>query len=199
MRSKTVILPGERQEDFDALAAGWRAEYGGDGQATESMLQRVILADWFLERMERRYVEAEAELAELKPGERTEEHDKRIELCLRYKTTHERSFFRAFYALRALRKDKLREELDLKRFEERMDKLAKEAFERAASGHEAEMQAKAENGAAEPEQTRGGDGKRGVQATKRESRKPLMAEMWVESGAELFRQKSAMGARARSA
>ena len=55
-----------------------------------------------------------------------------MELCLRYKTGHERSFYRAWYALRALGKDKIRELLDVGKWKERIDKMAREEVQKSA-------------------------------------------------------------------
>jgi hypothetical protein len=52
LRSRKLLIGDERQEDFDRLAAGWRAEYEPEGQAGESLIERVILGDWFLRRAE---------------------------------------------------------------------------------------------------------------------------------------------------
>ncbi len=142
MRSQKLILEDERQEDFDRLAAGWRAEYGEDGQAAESLLERVILNDWFLRRAERRYIEAETELAAVHPLEWTEEQHHQIELYLRYKTTGERSFYRALSALRGLRKDKIREELDFEKMRQRMDEYAVKAVEKVAQEQAVKCQEK---------------------------------------------------------
>src|ERR1700761_2608638 len=97
MRARTVIIGDERQEDFDRLAAGWRAEFDCEGQAAESLLERVIRGDWFLRRAEGVYMDAEAELAEVHPLEWTAEQHAQMQLYLRYKTTAERSFYRAYY------------------------------------------------------------------------------------------------------
>src|SRR5579875_2667974 len=95
-RARTVIIGEERQEDFDRLAAGWRAEYEVEGQAAESLMERVILGDWLLRRAEGVYLDAEAELAAVPLLERTAEQHAQLALYLRYKTTAERSFYRAF-------------------------------------------------------------------------------------------------------
>lgn len=131
VRARTVIVGDERQEDFDRLAAGWRAEYEVDGQAAESLIGRVILADWMLRRAEGAYLDVEAELWATHPLEWTAEQHAQLALFLRYKTTAERTFYRAFAALRGLRKDKLREELDWQRMRRKMDAYAAEAVEKA--------------------------------------------------------------------
>lgn len=131
MRSHSVLVGDERQEDFDRLAAGWRAEYEPEGQAAESLIQRVILTDWFLRRAETAYMDAESELSQLHPLDRSADQHARILLYLRYKTTAERSFYRAYNALRGLRKDKIKEELDWMKVRNKLDKYAVEAVEKA--------------------------------------------------------------------
>jgi hypothetical protein len=185
MRSRTVIVGEERQEDFDRLAAGWRAEFDFEGQAAESLLERVILGDWFLRRAEGVYMDAEAELAEVHPLEWTEEQHAQMELYGRYKTTAERSFYRAYYALRGLRKDKLKEELDLSKLRQKMDEYAVEAVEKASTEREErqpapqptkQSEAKKANGAPED---RGKAIFRGQNAPKK-MRKVAVLDQWIE-------------------
>lgn len=173
MRSRTVIIGDERQEDFDRLAAGWRAEYGDEGQATRSLLERVILSDWYLQRAERRYMEAEGELGETGPLEWSEEQHKKIELYLRYKARAEGSFYRALYALRGLRKDRLKEELDLEKMRREMRELGREAVREAAK----ELQQ--EKASAEPA-ARAQKIFRGQNQSSKKRRKIAVLDQWVE-------------------
>jgi len=136
VRARTVIVAGERQEDFDRLAAGWRAEYEPQGQAAESLIERVILGDWFLRRAEAVYMDAESELAAIHPLARTPEQHAKLALYVRYKTTAERSFYRAYQALRGLRKDKIREDLDWENVRKKIDNYAVNAVEKASSDHQ---------------------------------------------------------------
>jgi hypothetical protein len=176
MRSKKLIVEDETQEAFDSLAAGWRAEYDDDGQATKSLLERVILNDWFLRRAERRYMGAEEELAQKNTLEWTEEDHKKIELYLRYKTTNERSFYRAFNSLRGLRKDKIREALDLEKMEKQAEEFVRKAFDKVG----AERQAKAE--AKKAENVMAGRGKDLFQGQNhpKKQRKIGVLDQWVE-------------------
>ncbi|HEX3681194.1 MAG TPA: hypothetical protein VHU83_01535, partial [Bryobacteraceae bacterium] len=88
------------------------------------------------------YMDAEAELAERHPLERTAEQHAQMQLYLRYKTTAERSFYRAYYALRGLRKDKLKEELDFDKLRQKLDEYAVEAVEKASAEREEKGQAR---------------------------------------------------------
>ena len=42
---KSLILEGESQEEFEALAAGWRKEFEPEGASGERLIQGVILND----------------------------------------------------------------------------------------------------------------------------------------------------------
>jgi hypothetical protein len=180
MRSRKLIVGDERQEDFDRLAAGWRAEYEPEGQAAESLIERVILHDWLLRRAEGQCLDAESALAEMDPLERTEEQHHKLQLYLRYRTTAERSFYRAFYALRGLRKDKLREELDVEKFREEMKRAVREEAVHAVAEvtqERAEAQLKkAEEVAAAKREQAGGAGRKG----KKKGGAPGLLEQWVE-------------------
>jgi hypothetical protein len=180
MRSKKIIIGEEKQEDFDRLAAGWRAEYEPDGQAAESLLKRVILADWFLERAESAYMEMEAELGDVPLLTRTAEQQRQLELYLRYKTSAERSFYRAFQALRGLRKDRNREELQIVNVKKVIEKCAVEAVDRASGqreNRETELRAKAGE-----EKAPGSRAKQvfGGPKQPKKMRKPSVLEQWVE-------------------
>lgn len=174
MRSKKLLVGEESQEDFDRLAAGWRAEYEPEGQAAESVIERVILGDWFLRRAERCCMEAEWELAEVEGRDHKQEEldakHAKVQLYSRYRTTHERSFYRAFYALRGLRKDKVKELLDVKRFEEKLNGMAEQAVKDAAE----RGTQKAQNVAAAQRE------KKVQQKRKKHGGKPVVIEQWVE-------------------
>ena len=130
-RSKRIIVGDERQEDFDALDAGWREEFEMEGQAGKSLLKRVILNDWLLQRAEGHYLGAQEDVAMTEPAAWTEEQHKKVQLFLRYKTTAERSFYRAYNALKELRKDKVREELQMDKVREKIEKFVEEAATKA--------------------------------------------------------------------
>ena len=110
---KSLILEDESQEEYDAMAAAWREEFEPEGASGERLIQGVILNDWLLRRAESRYLETEMALSEVPPLQWTAEQHHTMELMTRYKTTAERAFYRAFNAMRGLRKDKFREEISL--------------------------------------------------------------------------------------
>ena len=179
MRSRKLIVGDERQEDFDQLAAGWRAEYEPEGQAAESLMERVILNDWLLRRGERCHLDAEWELAELQASEAAaeeiEKQHQKVQLYLRYKTTAERSFYRAFYAVRGLRKDKVREELDVEKFRKEIQRMARE--EAAIADREAQQEKAAGKGRAVAAQGGAAKGNR-----KKRGGEVVTMERWLEVG-----------------
>jgi len=76
----------------------------------------------------------------------TAEQHHKMELMTRYKTSAERSFYRAFNAMRALRKDKFREEISIENLRKVVERLYEEKYRNAqAESDEApETDAKAE-------------------------------------------------------
>jgi hypothetical protein len=90
-----LILPDECREDYDKVAAGWRGEFEPAGYQEERLVEILVRNDWFFQRAERRWMDAEADEAE--------QHQ--LELLQRYKTAAERSFWRAWTAVGGLKKD----------------------------------------------------------------------------------------------
>ncbi len=97
-RSKALILADERQADFDRVAEGWRKEFEPTGYQEERLVEILVRNDWFFQRADRLWQEAQAS------GD--DQHT--LELMQRYRTTAERSFFRALAAVRGLSKDLVR-------------------------------------------------------------------------------------------
>jgi hypothetical protein len=120
-RSNRLIVRGERQEDFDALRKKWIKEYLPENELEEELLERVIECDWLLKRAERNAIEADARLAEKEPGEESEADHKYLQLMLRYQTSRERSFYRAWRAFEQLRKDRIGEAAAMLRVEKQVN------------------------------------------------------------------------------
>jgi len=114
--SKVLFLPGENPDDFEAIEAGWRKEFEPEGYQEERLVEILVLNDWFLKRAQRNLDEAEAEVF----GGGGDFH--RVELMQRYKTTHERAFYRALGALESLRKDIMREKMEMIRLQGRLER-----------------------------------------------------------------------------
>ena len=105
-----LILPDERQEDFDEIEDGWREEYQPEGHAENTLVDAVILNQWLMKRAERRVLQAEAGAVEEcgdDPHGWSEERRHTFELMQRYKTTAERAFYRSWNAVQGLRKDRM--------------------------------------------------------------------------------------------
>lgn len=125
---KLVILPDESQEDYDGIEQGWRDEFEPEGYQEERLVNNLVFNDWLLMRAQRRVMEVEAAIGE--EGLPTAERQHELELMLRYKTTVERAFYRAWEALRGLRKDIMRDRRETEKLGKQVDDLAKKVEER---------------------------------------------------------------------
>jgi hypothetical protein len=131
-RANRLIVKGERQEDYDALRKEWFDEYIPETALEESLLEDVVRYKWFLMRAERNTEEAEARLAEMHPSEWTDADHKLLQLMMRYQTTRERSFHRAWRAFEQLRKDRLGEAAAIVRLRASIRNEMEETEEEAA-------------------------------------------------------------------
>jgi len=107
--SRTLILPGERQEDYDLLVADWLHDYAPQVATAYELVVQTAQAHWFYLRVLHQCDRAEAEWAQQNPLEWDEEEWKTRERLGRYRTTAERSFHRALTAIEARRKSRLAE------------------------------------------------------------------------------------------
>ena len=96
--SKALILDDERLEDYQAVEHGWHTQFAPADYQEERLVEILVRNDWMLQRAERRYLEAQA-------GDWTPEQRHQLELMQRYRTAAERSFYRAWNALRGLKRD----------------------------------------------------------------------------------------------
>jgi len=107
--SRTLILSGERQEDYDLLLADWLHDYAPQVATAYELVVQTAQAHWFYLRVLHQCDRAEAEWAQQNPLEWDEEEWKTRERLGRYRTTAERSFHRALTAIEARRKSRLAE------------------------------------------------------------------------------------------
>ena len=111
------LLPGESEEEYNALAQQWRDEYAvlPESPALASLLDTLIKADWVQKRAFNSYCKSETALAMAEISHASQEEIteifKRLQLTLRYKTSLENSFQRAFRAIEAFRKSRIAERL----------------------------------------------------------------------------------------
>ena len=114
--SKVLILENEDPTDLEAIRAGWWKEFEPEGYQEERLVEILVLNDWWLKRAQRNLDEAEAAVF----GGGGDFH--RVELMQRYKTTHERAFYRALSALQCLRKDIIRERMENVRLQGKLER-----------------------------------------------------------------------------
>lgn len=62
-RSKVVILPKEKHEDFDALCDRWIAAFEPENEAGLHFVEQIVMNAWSLERAIRRYNAVEEKLS----------------------------------------------------------------------------------------------------------------------------------------
>ncbi|HEY1213475.1 MAG TPA: hypothetical protein VGE93_07560 [Bryobacteraceae bacterium] len=107
--SRTMILPGERQEDYDLLVADWLHDYGPQVATAYELVVQTAQAHWFYLRVLRQCDRAVREWEGQNPALWEEQQWKARERLGRYRTTAERSFHRALTAIEARRKSRLAE------------------------------------------------------------------------------------------
>jgi len=130
LTSKQLFLPGESEEEFAQLRAGWLLQYAPESSAEAEMVEQLARNHWFCKRAERRYLEVEERLGEGSAAEWSEEQFRLLERIVRYKTTAERSFQRSLTMVRQLRQDRLREE----RAEVQAEERVRRSEEKTAQG-----------------------------------------------------------------
>jgi hypothetical protein len=102
LRARTVVLPGEKAEDFHQLCAGLEAEWQPQSCTEQLLVEQMAVAQWKLARVDA----CETALFDRFEGTRQIGHLERIsQMAVR----HERSFFRALRELERLREDRRRE------------------------------------------------------------------------------------------
>jgi hypothetical protein len=99
-RSQQTILPDEDPVEFQATIDDWFEAYGPQDPVAARLVEETALADWFLRRNRKRLDQTERRLPP-DAWDWTEQDQKRYQNFLRYKTTAERSFLRAFKELEA--------------------------------------------------------------------------------------------------
>jgi hypothetical protein len=99
-RSERTVLPFEDPAEWEFTLQSWIEAYNPQGPTAATLVFEAARAQWIFQRNQQRLDETESGLP---PDaiEWTEEHIKRYNNFLRYKTTAERSFYRAFNNLEA--------------------------------------------------------------------------------------------------
>ena len=120
-----LLLPGESQEQYDALRETWRKQYDLSEPAGPELVEILLERDWMQQRCTYKICRLEIQLAEAEAAEdenRVEKLEKRLINAYRFKTSAESSFQRALRALEAFRALRKREDLGQSRYSLRHDK-----------------------------------------------------------------------------
>jgi len=172
------IIPGESEEELNALRQGWLDDYEPHTQTTRSLVLQAAEAEWVRMRNVERYHKCEKKLCEEEKDFTlwSEAQHHQLQLALRYRTAAERSFSRALANLERLRGSRLREETQRRREQEREQEREKktEKQPKQESKKEAPM---------EKPKTRGEETFQG-QNNPKKMRKIALLEQWVEVAIE---------------
>jgi len=136
--SEKLIVPGERQEDFDTLLNNLLAEYSPETPDARNLVEDAALARWFLWRRQRAYNSVESALytAQPAPEKWPPEAYHQLALLDRYKTAAERSLQRVLRNLTSLQRAKKQEaqsKLAVARSTVALDHLEREQWKAACT------------------------------------------------------------------
>jgi hypothetical protein len=136
--SEKLIVPGERQEDFDALLNDLLEEYSPETPDARNLVEDAALARWFLWRRQRAYNSVESALyaAQPAPEKWTPEAYHQLALLDRYKTAAERSLKRVLQNLASFSRAKKQEaqsKLAVARATVALDALEREQWKAACT------------------------------------------------------------------
>lgn len=107
---KTLLVGDEKQEDFDALIAWWKAQYGAE-YAARPLVEEAALNEWLLKRAQRNQLAVEAELHGTDAAGWTEAQFRFLQQRQRFKAAAERSFHRSVAALERARRTRVSQAL----------------------------------------------------------------------------------------
>jgi hypothetical protein len=136
--SEKLIVPGERQEDFDALLNNLFEEYSPESSGARNLVEDAALARWFLWRRQRAFNSVESALyaAQPDPALWPPEAFHKLALLDRYKTAADRSLKRVLQNLAALqraRKQEAQSKLAVARATAALDQLEREQWKKACN------------------------------------------------------------------
>jgi hypothetical protein len=110
--SKSLIVPGETQSEFDTLLENLTAEYQPETQMQQIRVHEAARATWELQRAHREFDKSQTRLyseqpnmCDWSPKQQAEEHR-----MSRYRTRAERTYHRALHSIECLRTMRLRAE-----------------------------------------------------------------------------------------
>ncbi len=119
--SKTLILPGESQDEFDRLFESWLRDYRANTFVLQRLVHETVAAQWLLIRNRSRYNQYEHSLHEREPNclNWSEAQHKQYERFHRYLRQAERRFHSAFQNLERTCGRRFREAMQLQHAQER--------------------------------------------------------------------------------
>ena len=126
--SSEKILPGESQDEYDALWQEWLDKYEPADNLDLDLLRQLVDCAWRLRRSERTLTQVEAALLaqNLDASQWTGEDVKRLQLMQRYRTTAENSFHRALRLVQHLAKESAGQ---MKQIQNECDDMTKRVLE----------------------------------------------------------------------
>jgi hypothetical protein len=127
----TLILPTESLADFEALEARWFEGYkvnpnSPDTQYEAELIRTAARADWFLQRADRSYAEAEAMIFAAQPNVLLwdEQNHRTLARFLRYRTTHTNTVAKHRKAIEDYRKNRAQEAAQAQTMQHKDEKMA---------------------------------------------------------------------------
>jgi DUF438 domain-containing protein len=87
---ETILLPHEKQEDFESLKKEYQDTYENLGEFEQDLLNHAILSEWLHIRATKSYLETEFALYTETPSQAnwTDDQHTKLNRALRYKTKH---------------------------------------------------------------------------------------------------------------
>jgi hypothetical protein len=137
--SEKLIVPGERQEDFDALLKEMLEEHSPETPGARHLVEDAALARWFLWRRQRAFNSVESALyaAQADPAAWPPEAFHKLALLDRYKTAAERSLTRVLQNLNGLqraKKQQVQSKLAIARATAALEQHDREQWKKACQG-----------------------------------------------------------------
>jgi len=137
--SEKLIVPGERQEDFDALLHNLLEEYSPETPDARNLVEDAALARWFLWRRQRAFNSVESALyaQQADPAQWPPEAFHKLALLDRYKTAAERSLKHVLQNLNGLqrgRKQQVQSKLAIARATAALEQHDREQWKKACQG-----------------------------------------------------------------
>jgi hypothetical protein len=109
------LVKGEDPAEYHAHVERWVKEYPDERVSNMALRDEVVRAHWLLQRIERRYDELEVKLGKTSMLDWTEAEHQQMQLVLRYRTTAERTFYRAMGTLEGMRRSREFEKVALEK------------------------------------------------------------------------------------